>query len=274
MLMIFEPLVQIRYAEAGDFSMTQEGYLHCKTLPVYIFAQAYEGWYELEAGGEAVRCEEGGAFFTPPNLPLKIRHHVNRASGVMRVRYVHFLTENALGLDLFSGRKPLLALSAAECAEAAALLARILAGEVADEFRRTVQLLELFSLLRRFTTAAERGAIPEEIEVVCNWIRKNAGSAIRVEEVAKRAGMSRSKFFALFRAAVGMPPGDFILRERIHYAARQFLLNPSLSVKEVAALCNWPTPYHFSRCFRQVTGEPPGRYRTEARFQAGSGSHA
>ena len=118
MLMIFEPLVQIRYAEAGDFSMTQEGYLHCKTLPVYIFAQAYEGWYELEAGGEAVRCEEGGAFFTPPNLPLKIRHHVNRASGVMRVRYVHFLTENALGLDLFSGRKPLLALSAAECAAA------------------------------------------------------------------------------------------------------------------------------------------------------------
>lgn len=266
--MQFEPLARIRYAEANDFTMEQEGYLHCKTLPLYIFAQAYEGWYEIESDGESACCEEGGAFFTPPNRLLKIRHHVNRRTGVMRVRYIHFLTENATGL-VFGGRKPLLALSAADCAGPAALLARILSGEAEDEFRRTAWLLKLFSLLRRFTTPAAGAAFPEEIEAVCNWIRKHVGSAIRVEQVAKRAGMSRSKFFALFHAAVGMTPGDYILRERIHFAARKLLLHPSLSVKEAADLCDWPTPYHFSRCFHRVMGEPPGRYRAEARIASG-----
>lgn len=259
--MRFTPLSRLRYAEGGDFQMRNDGFLHCKTLPLYIFAQAYEGFYEIEAGNEFAVCEEGGAFFTPPNVPLKIRHRVNAATGVMRVRYIHFIAETETGLDLFSGRKLQLALPAAACAAPAERLAALLKNDAPDEFYRTAEILHLLSQLHAFTTPAGNAELPLEIEKLCNWIRRNAASAIRAEDLAGRAGMSRSKFFAQFRTVTGMTPGEFILRERIRHAAQLLLLHPSLSVKEAAEQCNFLTPYHFSRVFHRVMGEPPGRFR-------------
>lgn len=262
--MRFAPLSRLRYAEGGDFQLQNDGYVHCKTLPLYIFAQAYEGFYEIEAGSEYAVCEEGGAFFTPPNVPLKIRHRVNAATGVMRVRYIHFLAETETGLDLFSGRKLQLAIPAADCVAPAERLSALLKNDAPDEFCLTAEILLLLSQLYCFTTPAGNAALPLEIEKLCNWIRRNAASAIRAEDLAGRVGMSRSKFFAQFHTATGMTPGEFILRERIRHAAQLLLMHPSLSVKEAAEQCNFLTPYHFSRVFRRVMGEPPGRFRNNA----------
>ena len=99
--MILNSIPSLRYAQADEFAMDNDAYCHCKTIPYYIFAQAFEGHYEIDANGEFAVCEEGGAFFVPPDTPLKIWHYVNKKSGIMRVRFVHFIPEDAQRLDPF-----------------------------------------------------------------------------------------------------------------------------------------------------------------------------
>ena len=88
----------------GEFEK-RDASRHDKTVPYYIFAIALEGRYELFAGEEYADCAEGEAFFTAPNVPLRIFHHLNPDSGRMHVRYLHFRLVDERGLDLFAFRK-------------------------------------------------------------------------------------------------------------------------------------------------------------------------
>ena len=98
------------------------------------------------------------------------------------------------------------------------------------------------------------------------WIREHASEGIHTSDLERIAPFSRSKLFSLFQSAAGMSPGECILRERIRYAAQLMLGDPGLSVKEVSDRCGWKTAYHFSRLFRKVMGDPPGRYVKKAKL--------
>ena len=110
---------------------------------------------------------------------------------------------------------------------------------------------------------------PESVERLLQWVHEHASEAIHASDLETEFPFSRSKLFSIFHAATGMTPGEYILRERIRYAARLILGKPELSVKEIADICSWKTPYHFSRLFHRFMGEPPGQYaRTGKTFGA------
>ena len=268
--MIFESLPHLRYAQADEFSHSKNGSCHCKTVPFYIFAQAFEGHYELDADGEFAVCEEGGAFFVPPNIPLKIWHYVNPESGIMRIRFVHFIPEDPRGLDPFSQYRLRLAVSRADCREPATIIKRLLkSGPDRSRFLLASDFLRLLALFQSFMKPKKAAPYPESLSVLLQWIQKHAGEPIHTSDLEKIFPLSRSKMFSLFHDATGMSPGSCILRERIRFAARLMLCNPNLSVKEAADQCGWQTACHFSRMFRQVMGEPPGRYVRKAAVGAG-----
>ena len=266
---IFNSLPHLRFAQAATFSTVSDGYCHCKTVPFYIFAQAYEGHYEIDAGGEFAVCEEGGAFFVPPNIPLKIWHYVNPASGIIRIRFVHFIPEDPRGTDPFARFRPRLAVTRGECVEPGKIIRRLIAGRDRDAFLTASDFLRLLSLFRAFMRPEEKRPFPECLEQQLQWVREHASQPIHTADLERAFPFSRSKMFSLFRTVTGMSPGDWILRERIRYAARLMLCEPDLSVKEAADRCGWKTAFHFSRLFRRVMGEAPGRYVKNAR--AGSG---
>ena len=266
---VFNSLPHLRFAQAAAFSTAADGHCHCKTVPFYIFAQAFEGHYEIDAGGEFAVCEEGGAFFVPPNIPLKIWHYVNPASGIMRIRFVHFIPEDPRGTDPFARSRPRLAVTREECAEPGKIIRRLIAGPDRDTFLTASDFLRLLSLFRAFMRPEEKRPFPECLEQQLQWVREHASQPIHTADLERAFPFSRSKMFSLFRTVTGMSPGDWILRERIRYAARLMLCEPDLSVKEAADRCGWKTAFHFSRLFRRVMGEAPGRYVKNAR--AGSG---
>lgn len=263
--MIFNCLPHLRYAQAANFSLDKDGYCHCKTVPFYIFAQAYEGHYEIDAGGEFAVCEEGGAFFVPANIPLKIWHYVNPKSKIMRIRFVHFIPEDPLGMNPFFRSQPRLAISSDESKEPAKIIQKLL-NPTPNNFQTASDFLHLLSLLSTFMRPESKSKYPEAVEQLLQWVNKHASEAIHVSDMEMEFPFSRSKLFSIFHAATGMSPGAYILRARIHNAARMMLENPKMSVKEVAYLGGWKTPYHFSRQFRRVMGEPPGQYSQKARF--------
>lgn len=90
---------------------------------------------------------------------------------------------------------------------------------------------------------------------VLTAVHKQPGADWSLERMAQAAGMSRSGFAAEFKAAVGTPPGDYLLRWRVSIAQAQ--LRSGTAVKSVSDALGYASPAAFSRAFTQVVGASP-----------------
>lgn len=101
-----------------------------------------------------------------------------------------------------------------------------------------------------------------------NWITSylslHLDQEVRIEDMARRANLSPSRFNAVFKAQYGVTPHQYLLDMRISHA-RELLRNTDLSQELIATYCGFADVHHFSKCFRKKTGLPPGRYRSEQR---------
>jgi AraC-like DNA-binding protein len=61
---------------------------------------------------------------------------------------------------------------------------------------------------------------------------------------------------------IGKTFTELVLERRMH-AARNYLLNGTRPVAEVARLCGFADEAYFSRRFRQIHGQPPGQIRRQ-----------
>jgi AraC-like DNA-binding protein len=86
---------------------------------------------------------------------------------------------------------------------------------------------------------------------------KIAGN-VRLDELARAAGVSRHRLSRLFRAAYGMPPHRFQLAYRIGVARR--MLERGVPVAEVALETGFFDQSHLHRHFRKTLGMTPARY--------------
>lgn len=84
-----------------------------------------------------------------------------------------------------------------------------------------------------------------------------------LENMAARAGMSRSAFARHFRARVGDTPLNHLTGWRIQ-RARALLRESRLPLAEVAARVGYDSDAAFQRAFKRLTGLPPGEYRRAA----------
>jgi AraC-like DNA-binding protein len=91
-----------------------------------------------------------------------------------------------------------------------------------------------------------------------------------VAELAAAVSMSRSGFSARFRALVGLPPLDYLVRWRMQIAARA-LRSTDRTVAAIAADLGYVSESAFSNTFKRVLGQPPSRYRLRPTHLVGDG---
>ena len=82
----------------------------------------------------------------------------------------------------------------------------------------------------------------------------------RVGDLARAAGMSRTRFAARFAGEVGMPPMDYLTSWRLA-KARRLLADTGLGMAEVAERCGYASVPSFSRRFKERFGVGPGAFR-------------
>jgi AraC-like DNA-binding protein len=104
---------------------------------------------------------------------------------------------------------------------------------------------------------------------VVQWIRQHAAEPIRVEDLARRAGLSVSAFHRTFRAVTGSSPLQFQKQLRL-VTARQILASQSSSVTQAAFAVGYESAAQFNREYRRLFGAPPGRDRTRLTEAAGA----
>ena len=90
------------------------------------------------------------------------------------------------------------------------------------------------------------------------WIREHHDDAIRIDQLASLAGMSKSTFHRRFRAVTRMTPIQYQKAVRLQQA-RLALVSSGRDVAEVAHAVGYDSASQFSREYRRLFGAPPGR---------------
>ncbi|MGB1239029.1 MAG: helix-turn-helix domain-containing protein [Pseudomonadales bacterium] len=98
------------------------------------------------------------------------------------------------------------------------------------------------------------------INAAVHYISKHLDQPLNVEQLAKIACMSRTKFFCHFRSALSCTPQEFLYQLRLKHAAQ--LLTQGNSVTAACYASGYNNCSHFSRSFRQHYGVSPSQYRT------------
>ena len=83
---------------------------------------------------------------------------------------------------------------------------------------------------------------------------------LRLDELAREAGLSTSHFFRSFRESTGKTPYQFLLDRRVQ-RAQTLMRDPRTSLTKVAKSSGFANQHHLARIFRSVTGMTPSAYR-------------
>jgi AraC-like DNA-binding protein len=90
------------------------------------------------------------------------------------------------------------------------------------------------------------------------WVRTNYAKPLRVEDLAKIAGMGVSTLHHHFRALTAMSPLQYQKQLRLH-AARERMLMDGLDAASVAFEVGYESASQFNREYRRFFGQPPMR---------------
>ncbi|WCN14093.1 helix-turn-helix domain-containing protein [Marinomonas mediterranea] len=96
----------------------------------------------------------------------------------------------------------------------------------------------------------------KKISTAIHWIRDNFNQTIKVEQLAKLAGMSTTSLHRHFRLATSMSPIQFQKKIRLQ-EARMRLTSTESDVASVAFAVGYESPSQFSREYKRMYGVPP-----------------
>jgi YesN/AraC family two-component response regulator len=106
-------------------------------------------------------------------------------------------------------------------------------------------------------------AVTPRLQNAIAHVAKHFAQHISESELALLCEMSPSRFCREFKAAFGVTFVEYVSNHRISEAKR-LLVNPGISVTDVAMAVGFGDPSYFTRVFRRQEGVSPSEYRTSA----------
>ncbi len=103
-------------------------------------------------------------------------------------------------------------------------------------------------------------ATSPEIQLVLSYIQEHIKEYIPLQDLADLYGISVSRFKTVFSRSVGIPPREYILREKIE-VAKELLKSTHLSVTEIAFDLSFSSSQYFATVFKCYTYSKPSEYR-------------
>ena len=234
-------------------------HVHAVTELVYTVS----GTIRIDVNGVGHHGHSGTLFVLPANVP-----HNQWCDAAWKTRCVLFTDDTGLlddtprALDL-SGE----ALAGRWIADLCELHAAQspLPESVANGFLYTL-LARLGNLEQQRRTTGE---LHPRLAQAVQFIHAHLSEEIDAETLASAACASYSHLSALFRDTFGCGPLKYQQNQRLA-SAQKLLLNPYMSLDEIAAQSGYEDTNYFVRLFRKTYGMPPGKWRK----QGGKGSGA
>ena len=225
----------------------------------------------LAVDGVPRRLHDGAAVvmgsWVPPNPCARWKGLQSPPRGLFRLRLVIGLTKNFAGSCAW--RSPVVGLSRA--------LLSWVCDLTADPHADENELLEA-TLLRLLSDGTDglspdsaAGQAPRDtlrmtdrrVRRVLAVLRDDTSKRWTIHRLAQVAGLSRARFYDLFRQATGVAPGLYLDTLCLERAIRD-LQKGSLSIGDVASDLGFAAQSHFTRFFKRQTGVTPREYMLQA----------
>ena len=114
--------------------------------------------------------------------------------------------------------------------------------------------------LHQVETSITHSGNQTRLQFVVHFIHEHLTDKILVNDLCRKAYLSRNHFFKWFREQFGVTPLEYINRERIKLA-KQLLAHKKKSISHVSSLCGFSDVNYFVRIFKKLEGITPGVYQ-------------
>jgi AraC family transcriptional regulator len=101
---------------------------------------------------------------------------------------------------------------------------------------------------------------PQQKKAVDDFLAKNLGAAMRVEDVAKVVGFSPAHFNRLFRRTYRMSPHQMVIQLRVE-RAKEMIKKGQMSLADIAHETGFCDQSHLTHLFRRHFGVTPGKIK-------------
>jgi AraC-like DNA-binding protein len=226
---------------------------HAATELVYTV----DGNIRIDIDGRALPARKGMLMILPANVP-----HNQWCGGPWRTLCVlyfdgtHLLDDSPRALDVSADPHiarwidDLCALHDSQSANGREM--------VANSFLHA--LLSRLSTLEAQRRSAE--ALHPRLAQAVDFIHEHLTEEVDADTLSSAACASYSHLSSLFRAEFGCGPLKYQQNQRLA-SAQKLLLNPYVSLDEVAAQTGYEDTNYFVRLFRKSYGVPPGKWRKQ-----------
>jgi len=127
----------------------------------------------------------------------------------------------------------------------------------------TAHVAQAYGGVKRINEPARGGLAPWQAKQACEKLESDLGGKLSLEQIAAELDLSVSHFSRAFRVSTGLPPHQWLLRQRVK-AAKQLLTIRDLPLSEIAISAGFANQSHFTRVFSAMVGVSPGVWRREA----------
>lgn len=141
------------------------------------------------------------------------------------------------------------------------LHAMILRGEEGVQKEERFYFL-LEQLLREYAETGGETASPErrvEVREVCDFLSRNYGRAVTLDELSAAAGLSKYHLLRAFTRETGLTPYSYLETIRIDRAKAMLREGETPAVTALAT--GFSDQSHFTNVFKRLIGLTPGQYR-------------
>jgi AraC-like DNA-binding protein len=126
----------------------------------------------------------------------------------------------------------------------------------------TAHVAQTYGGMRRSVELARGGLAPWQAKRACERLESDLGGTLSLQQIATEFDLSVSHFSRAFRTSTGLPPHQWLLRQRVK-AAQQLMSVRDLPLSEIAMSAGFANQSHFTRVFSAVVGVSPAVWRRE-----------
>lgn len=125
------------------------------------------------------------------------------------------------------------------------------------------EIIGVTGISRDLNAASDKAAGFAELATALRYLERHYAEGLRIEDIAKRAGLTVYQFEQRVRRLFQLSPLQLLHKLRLDEATR-LLRESALSLGDIALQTGWCDQSAFTRHFSRYAGVSPGRYRASA----------
>ena len=137
-----------------------------------------------------------------------------------------------------------------------------------DKLRKVKIQNDLLSFLLTVISTGEKyqdKGVSHDIQICCDFIKSNICEKLYIKELATKVRLSESRFKHKFKEEVGLPPNEYIIKQKINIA-KDILIRENISITNLAYDLGFSNSSYFSSVFKKYTGVSPVFFKRQPKI--------